>query len=109
MVAVMLALACPATAGAGYWQWGHNVMSPTVNPSVSSGYNYWADQYLHKHSGGYITHGFSSAGGTCWDFMQGDWTEHYHTPSELGCGGYLYNFVNYYVGGQSYLLVDSST
>lgn len=82
-------------------------MSPTVNPSVASGYNYWDDQYLHKHSGGWIYHGFSGPGiQNCWDFMNGE-SEHTHTTAELGCGGYLYNFVNYYYGGQSYLYVDS--
>lgn len=104
---ILAALGLPAHASAGYWSWGHNYMGYGVNEVVASGWNYWADQYLHKHSGGTIEHGFGDAPG-CTRRTSG-YDEWYGYPSDLGCGGYIFNFLIWQpgFGATSYLFVDS--
>lgn len=112
-LATILLLAYPASAGANHvnwhWRWGHNYVGPTTNPIVTSGWDYWDDQWLHKHSGSWIWHGWVASGGTpCEDGMVG-YSEHYHALEDVlpGFGGYLYNRVRYSEGYSSYLEVDS--
>lgn len=108
-VAILGALAITGPAAGGVWQWGHNYVGPSVNPEVSSGFNYWADQYVHKHSGGWMLHGFLHTDGSgCLHYMNGEET-HYETPSYLGCGGYLQNYLTYDTGASSYLHANSIT
>jgi hypothetical protein len=108
LVLVAVAAALLVAPAAQAWSWGYNYLSPG-SLRVSSGWNYWVNQYLDKNSGGTIRHGFiTQGGGLCYDFMSGSAT-HFHSPSDLGCGGYLNNFVDYWSGNSSYLYVSSAS
>jgi hypothetical protein len=105
-----VALAASANGSAGFWSWGHNFQGQTVNPSIQSGYNYWIDQYVHKHSGYQISGGwFNIEWGSCLNrIIEGGPVESYLRVSDVpGCGGYLYNYMNWNAGSASYHYMDS--
>jgi hypothetical protein len=115
----LITLGSAATASAGYWSWGHNYVGQYVNPQVYSGWNYWLDNYLHKHNGGTIFQGFDddSAGLLSCGFQKVWGTaERYITKSNVGCTtSYIRNGILW--GGlsepdpynDSYLFTDSTT
>lgn len=110
-LAVASALTSADTANANHlarhWQWGYNFVGADVNRIVNSPWNYWYDQLVEKNSGGTIHHGWDHTDGSgCWDSMFGT-TYHFHNIGDLGCGGYVRNFVHYWTGATSYLYVDS--
>ena len=102
-----MALTLPASVYASQWQWGHNQMSSSVNTEVTSGFTYWDDQYVHKHSGDWVLHGWLHTDGTaCADYEYGVDSD-YWAPGDFGCGGYLQNKIVYWSGAGSYLYIDS--
>lgn len=106
LVALIAALVIPANAFGGYWSWGYNYIGVNVNPFNQSGYNYWYDQYVDKTSGGQILHGFGP-GGSCLRIMGSGARSWYGTPGDLGCGGYIFNILNYDSGATSYVFANS--
>jgi hypothetical protein len=102
---VVATLAAPSSAAAGYWSWGYNYVGVDVNSFVASGSNYWTDQALTKNSGGTVQHGGPSS--SCYRLASGSqwWGGH---PGDLGCGGYIWNYVAWHSGSTSYLHIDSA-
>lgn len=104
----LLPLVFPSASAANHvsyhWQWGFNNIGPN-HTWESSGYNYWDDQYLNKQNGGTVHHGFDPAT-NCYRVASGVQQWHGY-PSDLGCGGYIYNWVLYISGNTSYLYIDS--
>jgi hypothetical protein len=115
-VAAAVALAAPATASANHapwhWSWGHNYIGgyPSLD-DVTGRWNYWYDQYIHKHSGDEILRGWVHTNGNLcgWTYISGAWVEWYRTAADLGCGGYIANHVEWSRGNSSYLYADSVT
>jgi hypothetical protein len=80
-----------------------------VNQFVAGTWNYWANGYVDKNSGGWIAHGWNTAA-SCYEYMYGD-TSWFGYPSDTGngCGGYLQRFAEWSSGSTSYLFFDAST
>lgn len=109
VVAITLVAVSAGNATAGYWSWGYNYMGSGVNQGVTGTWNYWANGYVDKTSGDWISHGWNTAA-SCYEFMWGDSTWFGH-PSDTGngCGGYLQRFAGWSSGSTSYLFFDSAT
>lgn len=80
-----------------------------MNQTVTSGWNYWDDRYVHKHSGWEIKHAFFDQYLIlhCASWMYNadeDWFQ----TSDCGVGGqYLNNGIWWISGETSYLFADS--
>jgi hypothetical protein len=105
------ALTFPGQALAGYWSWGHNYID--VGGYAQSGWNYWQDQYQHKHSQptSATRQVFVRWDKSCYHDLVGGsagsevyW---YWTAGDAGCGGYIGNLLQYLYGGNSYTFIDS--
>lgn len=107
-IAALFVAAAVAPAAVAYtWSWGYNYMGASVNSYESGGYNYYTTGYLDKKSGGLIVFGWGPSG-SCWS-LAGGTTSWSGTPSDLGCGGYIYPYVEWGSGATSYLYFSSST
>lgn len=104
--------AFPAQSSADLWSWGHNNITPgPPNDDISSGWNYFIDQYQHKHSqtDSYTEQWFQrlNDGKICYFYLTGNWISFYWTASEAGCSGYNKSRLSYFVNGSSYTYIDS--
>ncbi len=92
---------------AGYCYWGYNIVSNSVNTTVTGTFNSWIDSYLDKESGGTVLHGWY-ASPSCGEYLSAN-TNGIYTPADTGsgCPSYSQRFVQYSSGTQSYLLIDS--
>ncbi len=113
---VLIALVVPANSNAdhssaGYWHWGHNYVGASVNQHVYSGWNYWYDRWIHKHSGLYVYIGLDGpdANDVCVHSVGGYPITVYLTKYDFGqpCPGYNIAFVQHESGESSYLETDS--
>jgi len=105
----------PESPGAWTWSWGHNYLS--ANYYIHSGFNYWWDEYLHKHTVNVqLLLGWSSQepptqSSLCYATLGNGSYEYYQTRNDLGCGGYrevfVYNDVTY-SSSSAYLFVGAS-
>ena len=79
---------------------------------MESGWNYWIDQYQHKHSvaGSETIQAFDRGApnpNVCVHGLYGAWISWYWTAGEAGCAGYNKNSLTYSYGGSSYTYIDS--
>jgi hypothetical protein len=110
VVIAAVAMAFPASAGSGYWHWGHNYVGNGVNTAVVSGFNYWHTSHVHKHSGDGVWGTYQhDNGNVCWEpvWMTGHWIDFWYGPGSVGCGGYLRNLLHWWFGNSSYLDIES--
>jgi hypothetical protein len=101
-----VSVAVASSASSSTWQWGYNYMGSTVNPSISSPWNYYTSGWVYKNSGGEINAGWEPCG------QYGSWSGQIsgaNNPSDFGCGGYLYTRAYYVTGNTSYLQFGAST
>jgi len=95
----------------GYCIWGHNYIGSGVNEVNQSPFNYWYDQYLHKHSGDWVKT-------TVWNSVCSNDVNRYGVnewyvviSSFYGCGGYNSHILSWHsgFGNTSYLHIDTVT
>ena len=90
-----------------YCTWGYNyVNSSTGEPQ--SPYNYYYEQDVYKSSGGTIQIGVGPLDG-CFTNKTGSGTWYIIIQNVWGCGGYMYNYLTYDSGAQSYVQQVGST
>lgn len=90
-----------------YCQWGYNyVNSGTGEPQ--SPYNYYYEEDLYKSSGGTVQIGVGPVDG-CDLNKTGSGTWYIIISNTWGCGGYMFAYLVYVSGTQSYLQLVAST
>lgn len=111
VIAAVFAALAPANHIAGHWDWGHNHVAYNVNSFVPSGWNYWYDIFVHKHSGDWIRYGWNGQTTGCvrYAYLGGAWQTGYWTAWEADCAGYNRGYVAWDSGHESYLYFDLYT
>ena len=110
----VVSLALPGQAAASaYWEWGYNWVGQYLNNPVTSGFNYWDDQYVDiaNLNAGYSYGGWDTPDGRHCHPLQFGVGSYYYEPDRDCTGGwggwYIHNKVGWNGGTASYLWVDS--